>query len=407
MSDNAIHSELLKVNMLGAFSITFHGITLDEEQQRAKKLWMLLEYLLANRKRSNSQERLAELLWGDEDIADPANALKNLVYRLRQFLAEKFEDNATQFILFERGAYSWNNHIECELDFELFEETYRTVKSQRLDEEMKIAELEQAISLYSGYFLTHSSSVSWVIPLQKYYQRIYIECITMYSEILEKRKNYNEIIRVCQKALSVDSFEEILHKLIIQSLISLGKSKEALLHYEQVNELFYNELGVRPSTEITDLYRSIVKTAYAVEIDLSIIQKEIMSSDTETGAFFCDYEVFKHIYRVVARSSMRTGEAVFFALLTLIDRRHEQPVNLEDRYWNDYMKLLEKVIGDSLRKSDIVARYSPRQYVLILPAITYENSKMVLGRLVSYYVRQNHNSNITLDVKVQPIEPVT
>ena len=407
MVDQVNGAETLKVNMLGAFSITFHQITLDEEQQRAKKLWTLLEFLLANRKRSNPQDRLAELLWGDEDIADPANALKNLVYRLRQFLAEKFDDVETQFILYERGAYSWNNHIDCELDFEIFEEAYRVVKSPHLDEEARIEQLNMAISLYSGYFLAHSAGVSWVIPLQKYYQRIYIECITMLCDILEQREQYGEIIRVCQKALFIDSFEEVLHKLIIGSLIKLGKNKDALMHYEQVNELFYSELGVRPSAEITELYRSIVKKAYAVEIDLSVIQKEVMSSDIDTGAFFCDYEVFKHIYRVIARSSMRTGEAVFFALLTLIDRRHEQPSNLKDQHWGEGMRLLEKVIGDSLRKSDIVSLYSPRQYVLILPTITYENSKMVLGRLASNYVRQSRNSSITLDVKVQPIEPVS
>ena len=401
------NSKVLRVNMLGAFSMNFNQVTLDEEQQRAKKLWVLLEYLLANRKRSNTQERLAELLWGDEDIADPANALKNLVYRLRQFLSEKFNDFETQFILYERGAYSWNNHIECVIDFEQFEDYYRLVKNSDLDEAVLYEYLSKAVELYEGLFLAHSSGVNWVIPLQKYYHRIYIECVTLYSEFLIRANMHHEIIRTCQKALSIDPFEEILHKLIIQALISVGKSKEALLHYEQVNEMFYSELGVRPSAEITDLYRSIVKTAYAVEIDLFVIQKEIMASDEDKGAFFCDYEVFKHIYRVIARSSMRTGEAVFFALLTLIDRRHGQSVNLEDRYWGDYMTLLQKTIADSLRKSDVVSLYSPRQFVLILPAITYENSKMVLGRLVASYVRQNHNSNITLDVKVQPIEPIS
>lgn len=76
-------NDTVKVKMLGGFSISFKDRELTDDQGRTKKVWTLIEYLLANYGTSVSQERLIEAVWPGEEYDNPLNALKNLVYRAR------------------------------------------------------------------------------------------------------------------------------------------------------------------------------------------------------------------------------------------------------------------------------------------------------------------------------------
>ena len=71
----------LKITMFGKLSISYNNITLTDESGRIKKVWPLIEYLLANRGRTLSPDKLFEVLWHDEECDNPTGALKNLVYR--------------------------------------------------------------------------------------------------------------------------------------------------------------------------------------------------------------------------------------------------------------------------------------------------------------------------------------
>ena len=68
---------------------------------------------------------MIQLLWreGDECI-DPANSLKNLVYRARMLLddlvlEDEVCEEGMEFIRFSEGAYMWNEDIPCEIDTEV------------------------------------------------------------------------------------------------------------------------------------------------------------------------------------------------------------------------------------------------------------------------------------------------
>ena len=76
----------LQVKMFGEFSIRLGDRVLTDDVNRIKKVWMLIEYLLINRKSAVPQDKLIEMLWNEEDSDNPIGALKNLVYRARSVL---------------------------------------------------------------------------------------------------------------------------------------------------------------------------------------------------------------------------------------------------------------------------------------------------------------------------------
>ena len=78
---------LLQIQMLGSFSISMGDERIDDSANRSHKVWLLLAYLIYNRRRIVPQEELVDLLWGDEsNSANPVGALKTTLHRARATL---------------------------------------------------------------------------------------------------------------------------------------------------------------------------------------------------------------------------------------------------------------------------------------------------------------------------------
>ena len=67
------------------------------------------------------------------------------------------------------------------------------------------------------------------------------------------------------------------------------------------------------------------------------------------------------------------------------------------------MKRLENAINASLRRGDVVSRYSGAQYVILLPNITYEDGGMVMERIIKQYYQANRRSILRLKYKLEQI----
>ena len=98
-------NDTVKVKMLGGFSISFKDRELTDDQGRTKKVWTLIEYLLANYGTSVSQERLIEAVWPGEEYDNPLNALKTL------FCLNEIPMHGTRNYLVKLILSRWNLYI--------------------------------------------------------------------------------------------------------------------------------------------------------------------------------------------------------------------------------------------------------------------------------------------------------
>ena len=69
-----------------------------------------------------------------------------------------------------------------------------------------------------------------------------------------------------------------------------------------------------------------------------------------------------------------------------------------------YQEQVLQVLQFSLRRGDVVARYSGAQYVLMLPTASFEDAQMVLERIVTSFKQKNRKSFLTLNYKVQQLD---
>ncbi len=137
-----------------------------------------------------------------------------------------------------------------------------------------------------------------------------------------------------------------------------------------------------------------------METDLGLIKEELVELNGEQGAFLCDYGIFKHLYRLEVRASERSGQPFFICLMTLEQSKRSMP---QGDTMLKAMESLKNILLGSLRKGDVVTRFSATQFIMMLPATTYKNGEKVLERIKGRFNKVKRNPGIRLTVSLEPV----
>ena len=78
--------ERLIVRTLGAFTVMREGRTISDSSARSYKVWKIFKYLVTNRHKMLSTEALIDIIWPDEQPANPLKSLHAIMFRLRKLL---------------------------------------------------------------------------------------------------------------------------------------------------------------------------------------------------------------------------------------------------------------------------------------------------------------------------------
>ena len=387
------------VTMLGGFRIRVDGNVLTDEINRSQKLWNVLCYLIAHRERTVPQSEFIELFWPEENSANPTNALKTLLYRVRSLLEPLFGEGLEP-ILSQRGAYAWNPAIACEMDVDRFELLCRRAQDTALPAQKRMALYEEAAEMYRGDYLPKLANQMWVVPISAHYHALYLEAVKEYADLLEHAEKFETMAELCPRASQLDPLDESLHTLIVRALLRQGKDSAALSHYEKATDLLYRNLGVRPSEELRALYREIMDVEERLETNLEVIQANLREAAQRPGAFVCEYGFFKEAYRLEARRSARSGACVHIALVTVsLPDGGVPPLGV----LNTTMDQLLEVLVHNLRRGDVVSKYSGAQYVVMLPAANFEDSTMVVERIVNAFYRQHRRNFLKITYRIREL----
>ena len=387
------------VTMLGGFRIRVDGNVLTDEINRSQKLWNVLCYLIAHRERTVPQSEFIELFWPEENSANPTNALKTLLYRVHSLLEPLFGEGLEP-ILSQRGAYAWNPAIACEMDVDRFELLCRRAQDTALPAQKRMALYEEAAEVYRGDYLPKLANQMWVVPISAHYHTLYLEAVKEYADLLEHAEKFEAMAELCTRASQLDPLDESLHTLIVRALLRQGKDSAALSHYEKATDLLYRNLGVRPSEELRALYREIMDVEERLETNLEVIQANLREAAQRPGAFVCEYGFFKEAYRLEARRSARSGACVHIALITVsLPDGGVPPLGV----LNTTMDQLLEVLVHNLRRGDVVSKYSGAQYVVMLPAANFEDSTMVVERIVNAFYRQHRRNFLKITYRIREL----
>ncbi|MBE6895668.1 MAG: hypothetical protein E7477_01085 [Ruminococcaceae bacterium] len=384
------------VNMFGGFSIREGDTTVSNMNNRSKKVWSLIAFLIYHRDRVCSQKELIDLFWNEEGIDVNSNgALKTLLYRARAELDKLFDGAGKSLIQYNGSGYYWNNEVETFVDCDKFEEVISDIENSSLDE------IIEALDLFQGDFLEGMNSEFWVMSLSTYYHNLFIDCLSKVIPIMIDAGKFDEALSFCRIATNIEPYNEEVHRFYMQTCIASGNQKKAVEIYQKLSERLISELGVIASEETRSLYYEATKTINLSSITIDLLKGQLREMSDRPGALVCEYDFFKVLYYSMARSIMRSGIAVHVALISVTEKK----IELTPKKLEKVMPYLEDTICRSLRRGDTLAKCSISQYVIMLPRATYENSCAVCERIIRAFNKKYIHNDVNLTYAVCPIEP--
>jgi len=400
MSHGNLDSQTVYISTLGTFELALGEQKVSSDMDRSNRIWSFLAYLVMRGNKSVSQAELIDAFWPDDSNQNPGSSLKTLIYRTRIMLANTFGEDV-QFITSQRGAYSWNSKYTCVIDVNEFEHFCALANKAEISNEEKLLYYAKAFALYHGDFLPRLSGELWVIPLATHYHNIFTQSIGHYVELLFEAGRYNEAVDVCTKASMIDTYDENIHALLATAYLRQGNVTAAMAHYETATDFLYRNLGVHPSERLRAVYLDIMQNYKGLETDLDAICRHLNEPDKTDGAFVCDYGFFRQVYRLDARRLARIGSCAHLALITLAPKNSEiSALSL----LNDGMGRLLHILRSTLRRGDVISRYSGAQYVLLLPSSNYEDSEMILSRILSDFRKAAPRQGLNITFKIQQLD---
>lgn len=395
--------EKVNIRMLGSFSIACGERSVTDQSNRMRKVWLLLAYLICNRNRLTTQENYLSLLQGagvDESV-DPNGKLKAMFYRARTMLNQVDEAAGHDWIIRKNGTYAWNTEIPMTLDVEEFEALCKCAVEADSDKE-RLNNYRQALALYRGDFLTKLNMEPWVMTLSAYYHQIYLDAVQQTLVLLEEQKQWDEIAEICSTALKIEPYSEELYQHLMRCRIAKNDRAGALQAYEEMSELLFATFGVMPSDESRALYREASREAESVTVPVGVVRDQLREPFGAKGAMYCEYDFFKMLYQLQARTIVRSGEVIHIALFSVHGHRNKE---LPRRSLDRAMENLQELLVNNLRQGDVVTRCSISQLIVMLPQANYENSGAVCQRILKAFGRQYPHSPADIHYSVQPLEP--
>ena len=392
--------EHIHVCMLGTFTLRSGDNLISEENNRSKKVWALLAYLICHRGNAVSQKKLIELLWGDDPASsNPENVLRITLHRLRSQLDGLWAGAGKELIVHKNGGYSWNEQVQTTIDSDRFEQL---CSKKDVPAEERLSICLDALQLYQGDFLERQSSENWVIPVTTHFHNLFVMLTLEAAALLSAQQRHEEAAQLCRRAIEAEPYHEPLYQVLMKELAASGDTKGAATVYEGLRKRLFDDFGIRPSDETRAVYREAAHTPGERALPIDEVLEQLHEPERIPGAMQCDYDYFKVLCHAESRAMERTGNATHVALLSATGLTGEP---LPKRSLERIMTQFGQQIRVNLRRGDTISRCSTTQYIIMLPKANYEDSCMVCRRVINAYHKAYPHTAVRIKFMVQPLTP--
>jgi DNA-binding SARP family transcriptional activator len=217
----------------------------------------ILKYLLSRPGTPVIKDVLMDIFWPDVDPKAARRNLHQAIYSLRQSL--RGEQPGFHHIWFENDCYFLNPQMNIWLDFREFENYIQV--GRRLDTsgqlEDALAQYGMAEGLYQGDFLEEDLYEDWPMVQREQLLNLYLSTADKMGDYYLQNRQYAAAVSVCQKVLAKDRCYEAAHRRLMQCYLAQGQRHLAIRQYQTCLRSLKEELDIKPSEEIVELYLRI------------------------------------------------------------------------------------------------------------------------------------------------------
>jgi DNA-binding SARP family transcriptional activator len=241
--------------LLGKFCLEIRGKeTCKIEPRKAEEL---LGFLLLNRNRPHSRERLAELLWGESSQDQAGNYLRKALWQLQSAL-DAPGLNEPGLLLIDGEWIQINPDFELWLDIAILEKSFKEsqgILGRNLSEQ-QARSIQQAVKAYQGDLLDGWYQ-DWCLYERERLQHLYLAMLDKLMDYSEMRGAYEEGLAFGQSILQHDKARERTHRRLMRLHYCAGDRTAALRQYQKCIASLKEELDVQPADRTRLLYEMI------------------------------------------------------------------------------------------------------------------------------------------------------
>lgn len=256
-SDHAMSQYALRVYTLGRFTIVNDGKPMRYGRKSPGKPLQLLKALIATGGKQVGAASLASILWPDNDGDMAQRTFETTLHRLRKYLGDN------RYLLMDDGSLTLNSDLvwvdvwDCERQMTKL----RGLLSHQPDAD-KTTEIstcaDRIMRFYQGHFLSCEQSTSWSVSLEERLRNRFIHSMLALGSFWEQQGSPAKAVVCYQRGLDVDDLVETFYQRMMICLDRLGRQSEAIASYRQCKHILSIILGLQPTEETQQIYRSIV-----------------------------------------------------------------------------------------------------------------------------------------------------
>lgn len=385
-------------NLLGSFSYALPeedsqpGDVRTLPKKTGKKALSFLQYLLVNHSRNISSEELMDTFWTEDESSDPANALRNMLHKIRGLLKEILPGQQGEILMTLQGCYAWNPKIRITSDCEEFEKICLEAREHSGEKNLEL--LRRACSLYKGSFLAGNDS-EWVKVPRQYYRTLYLDICKALLPLLEEKEEWMDIVSVCNRAYQVEFCMEEFTVCQMRAFIAMGQPRQAIEKYETFKERMLKELGLPPTKRVEQIHTLAQGFCREEKGNEDEIFRLVCEADSLQHAFFCSFGVFQNIVALERRHLARSGQ---ISTLVIVSLDGGKVIGTDARR-------LERILTEGLRTGDPVARLAAGSYIVMLTGADAGNAQIVTSRLDCAFHKTYRHSNARLSFRISALCP--
>ncbi len=387
---------VIKVKMLGDFTVEYKNEEIHLSQHFGKQLLNLLQVFLLQHGMEVTKEFLMDELWSESE--NPASALKFTVFRLRNELKKLPVFASLHLIVTTKNGYKMNPEYTYDCDYDQLEAIYRKLNQQECSE-AHIESVQRIMKLYRGSLYMTSSQLIWAAQQQEYYRSAFVWMISNICQYLLKKKRYIETKSIIYPATVLEPFSEELHYYYMAAMVGMKEYRGCLEYYERIDGNFYKATGSGLSSRFKSLYEFVEEDLdHRCILNIEEFHRNLEDENqNREEAFYCAYDVFRHIYELVLRGAPRDPRK-FFAILFKVE------ASLSNEKRMDAVSQLKNIILKTLRNSDIVSKVSDSQMVVLLNCNEVDNVYLIIQRIASQFYKKCSQKHYRLHYHIDEIK---
>jgi len=247
----------LRIYLAGNMALERGDALVAERRLPGSQGRLTFALLVSERSNALSTEHIADIVWNGTPPASWGTALRAVVSKLRNALAEAGADVTIEHAF---GCYQLRMPPDAWVDIEAAAAAVHEAEVLLRAGDLVAAHGEALVAnaIARRPFLEGMEG-EWVAQQRAHLRAIQVRALSCRAEIARLNGDHGGAAGDAERIIALEPFREQAYVLLMRSHISAGNNAEALATYERLREKLASELGASPSPDSEAVFLEVLR----------------------------------------------------------------------------------------------------------------------------------------------------